>query len=110
MMSDDSILARANKLTLDLNRLAGLNQLEASVAVNNNGNDGFTSPPKNGNGSRSNVDCDNESYNMSDNNSVSNNAVLSMSDLMEIVKRQQSLIVDLAAISMKNAASTTAAH
>jgi hypothetical protein len=106
MMSDDSILARANKLTSDLNQLLGLNQLEASMAVNNNGNDGFASPPKNGNGS--NVDCDNEIYNMSDNNSVSNNAVLSMSDLMEIVNRQQSLIVELAAISMKNAASTAA--
>jgi hypothetical protein len=109
MSEDDSILARANKLTSDLNRLAGLNQLEAS-AVNNNGNDGFASNrPSNGNGS--NADCDNEIYNMSDNcNSyVSNNAVLSMSDLMEIVKRQQSLIVDLAsAISMKDAASTTA--
>ena len=75
------------------------------MAVSNNGNDGFASPPKNGNGS--NVECDNEIYNMSD-DSVSNNAVLSMSDLMEIVKRQQSLIVDLAAISMKNAASTAA--
>lgn len=110
MSEDDSILARANKLTSDLNRLAGLNQLEAStMVVNNNGNDGFASCPSNGNGS--NVDCDNEIYNMSNNNcnSVSNNAVLSMSDLMEIVKRQQSLIVDLAsAISMKNAASTTA--
>jgi hypothetical protein len=108
MSEDDSILARANKLTSDLNRLAGLNPLEASV-VNNNGNDGFASPPPNGNGS--NVDCDNEIYNMSDNNnSVSiSNAVLSMSDLMEIVKRQQSLIVDLAsAISMKNATSTAA--
>jgi hypothetical protein len=110
MSEDDSILARANKLTSDLNRLAGLNQLEAStMVVNNNGNDGFASCPSNGNGS--NVDCDNEIYSMSDNNcnSVSSNAVLSMSDLMEIVKRQQSLIVDLAsAISMKNAATTTA--
>ena len=64
MSEDDSILARANKLTSDLNRLAGLNQLEAStMVVNNNGNDGFASNrPSNGNGS--NADCDNEIYNM----------------------------------------------
>ena len=76
MSEDDSILARANKLTSDLNRLAGLNQLEAStMVVNNNGNDGFASCPSNGNGS--NVDCDNEIYNMSNNNACLRHIALS---------------------------------
>ena len=89
----ESILARAEKLTSDLNRI------EASMAVNNEN--------KESNGGRENNNgTAHENYigdivGSSDSNNNNNNGgaqcAVSMNDLVEIVKRQQSLIVDMAA-------------